>query len=72
MIVGFFLADQSFESEHPTLERKAELLETILLRAFGQDPHPPQAAVRAIADYVLDLFSAVTEGRATDLTGNKG
>jgi AcrR family transcriptional regulator len=60
IIVGFFLADPTFEDDQPALERKGELLEMILLRALGQDPHPPKQAVRAIADHVLRLFSTAT------------
>ena len=60
IIVGFFLADPMFEGDQPTLERRAQLLELILLEAFGQDAHPPKAAVKAIADHVLELFSTVT------------
>lgn len=65
IIVGFFLADPVFDdTDEPSLERKAELLELTLKRTFGLSHRPSREAVQTIANHVSRMFSEVLRNDA--------
>jgi hypothetical protein len=65
IIVGFFLADPVFDDgDQPSLERKAELLGFTLERTFALNRRPSRAALQAIANHVLQLFTEVLQNDA--------
>lgn len=57
MLLGFFLADPVFNDEQIFLERKVELLRTMLRGALGLETDPSDEVVATVADRVLSLLT---------------
>jgi hypothetical protein len=55
--VAWRLADPILNDEHVSLERKVELLRTMLRGALGRQADPSEEVVAAVAERVLAVLS---------------